>query len=284
MQTDGETFFKHPLLFGKSQTSKDCEQKWCIFTNAGVQKQRDWEACITKMSKRRSITTALLWCFAGFTLCCSKAKKKRGWQSVSSPCESAARVQWSRHHSCTPTRGNPETERREKSFWHLSSFIKSSCVAALYACPFQNPQIFRLSLEIFLLLRNLEACFGVRRLVILVGGESWACVCLAAAAVDGRGEERRVDWRAAVHLWVTSHLHTQGERGCPLGTYSVASGRRYYHFLFWKESCNIFSLEKERWIEAGTIQIKAKERKRTSLGLNSNGVFGSKQTIKYAIN
>lgn len=167
-------------------------------------KHNDSNACITETPKRMSITAALQWCFAGFSLGCRKAKNNimvdkvlnQPGNSLVDYKSSEARVvptQREESRSCGRN-GNPS--------WHFSPFIKSSSSRAARMPLTVSPQIFRSDPEIFYLffrlLRNLKTCLGVRRLVVLVSREvssprALVYVCLQAA----------VDWSSAVHLRVS---------------------------------------------------------------------------------
>lgn len=151
-----------------------------------------------------SITAALQWCFAGFSLGCRKAKNNiRADKVLHQPGNSLVDYK-SSEARVVPARQREESRscgRNGNPSWHFSPFIKSSSVAALHACPLQSVRRFSGQTRRFFfytLLRNLKTCLGVRRLVVVVSREvssprALIYVCLQAA----------VDWSSAVHLRVS---------------------------------------------------------------------------------
>lgn len=161
-------------------------------SSAFEKKHNDSNACITETPKRMSITAALQWCFAGFSLGCRKAKNNiRADKVLHQPGNSLVDYK-SSEARVVPARQREESRscgRNGNPSWHFSPFIKSSSVAALHACPLQSVRRFSgQTRRFFFLYPTQESENLFRSQTVGCCGESWgflpprAHLCLSASS------------------------------------------------------------------------------------------------------
>lgn len=201
MHTGGKTFG----VFLKSQTSWSCELWFPRSRRAGAGWHKSVHNQDVKTKVHYHCTT--LMCTSGLHL--QQSKEKPGFTK----CFISPRICWSVLKSSearmTPTRQPEETQRpkRERNPFDNSAHL---CGVALHACPFLCAHF---QVRWSALIRDGKTCLGVRRLGILVGGESWGscCLCLSGSSSSSSSGGREREQRTEALLFTcelrVSHLH-----------------------------------------------------------------------------
>lgn len=154
-------------------------------------KHNDSNACITETPKRMSITAALQWCFAGFSLGCRKAKNNIRVDKVLHQPGNSLVYYKSSEARVVPARQREESRscgRNGNPSWHFSPFIKSSSSRAARMPLTVSPQIFRSDPEFFFFSTTQESENLFRSQTVGCSGESWgflpprARLCLSASS------------------------------------------------------------------------------------------------------